>query len=361
LLTLAGASAATEEPARFALSWVRLQGAESCPGRAELAREVAGRLGRNPFSEDADRSFEVVASRADGQWLVRIHVRDRDGQTLGFRTLDSRDDDCSGVFSATALALALTADPDLVVREAVPQTSDPGSVAPPTPPARAPAAREASPSAPVTVPPNTGEPSPAPEAPVVRRVVVVERPVPVEPKPTLTTPGQPLAFAAGPLLGVGVVPGIALGAALRGAWQHQTGWGWQIAGRFVKSNRTGASAEPAEFGIGLSAASTAVSFAPLNDDVRFALGAGLHFGALHVTVYAPAPTRGGPGDYLWAALGPHADLAVRLKGPVRLGLFLEALIPLTRHRFFIENEPLPAYESGRLGGLGSAYIEITSE
>lgn len=95
----------------FALSWVRLEGAESCPPKGRLAAEVQSRIGRDPFAASAARALEVMASRTDGRWLVRIHIRDQDGATLGYRALDSMADDCSAVFSATVLALALTIDP----------------------------------------------------------------------------------------------------------------------------------------------------------------------------------------------------------------------------------------------------------
>src|SRR5262245_2251576 len=69
------------------LSVTRDEGAESCPDAREVARLVRARLGRNPFTDDARETAEVIVTRKDASFVARIRVRGDGGALLGERTI----------------------------------------------------------------------------------------------------------------------------------------------------------------------------------------------------------------------------------------------------------------------------------
>lgn len=82
-----------------------------CPGAQTLRDLVAGRLGRDPFDDEASVRIEVSVTRADGGLSARVELRDADGETLGTRELSASLDECEDLLGAASVAIALALDP----------------------------------------------------------------------------------------------------------------------------------------------------------------------------------------------------------------------------------------------------------
>jgi len=165
------------------LSWSRLEGADGCIGTSELARSVETLLGRSVFVSAAKADVSVegrVAPLPSGGWRALIAMSDSDGKSLGEREIASEEPSCRSLDDAVALAIALMIDPDAALGG---------------PPDRPPPA----------------EPPKDPEVIVKDRPVYV--PVPVD-RPKQEPTGEPwrVAVRGGPLLGVGFLPTVGLGA-----------------------------------------------------------------------------------------------------------------------------------------------------
>ena len=141
---------------QYSLTWTRGEGAQACPSAREVAADVSGRLGRDPFSYVAERSLEAIVSRVDGQWTLELNVRDELGQIIGSRVLTSRADDCSVITQAAELALALAIDPEFASKQVAPARPEPPPepVARPAPTPLPPARPEVEPRAKRALPPR---------------------------------------------------------------------------------------------------------------------------------------------------------------------------------------------------------------
>lgn len=125
-----------------ALSWVRLPGAEACPSTQDVAHAVEDRLGRSVLvsAADAELAIEGRIERREGSFVATLTVADASGASLGERVLEQRaetEGDCAEILPALALAIALTIDPDALLRapdeaheEADPEPDTPGDDAP---------------------------------------------------------------------------------------------------------------------------------------------------------------------------------------------------------------------------------------
>lgn len=112
------------------LSWVRLEGAESCLGGAALARAVEERLGR-PVFVSAARGELVVEGRAErttapAGFRAVVTLAQGDGVVLGERVVDSAGASCDELGRLVAVAIAVMIDPLL----------PPAPPPPPPPPTR---------------------------------------------------------------------------------------------------------------------------------------------------------------------------------------------------------------------------------
>lgn len=155
ILEVGGAAAAPKKQARSSsLSWVRLEGAETCIASAALARAVEERLARDVFVSAADGGIAVEGrvERAGGAWRARIEVVGPDGASLGERALESTEERCDQLGELAAVTIALMIDP-LTAPEPTPDPE----------------------------PEPDPAPAPDPEPEIVVRTVEV--PVPVEPAP----------------------------------------------------------------------------------------------------------------------------------------------------------------------------------
>lgn len=126
------------------LSWVKLDGADSCITTQDLAQAVEKRLERKVFvsASEADVSVEGHIQRSAGKWRAVITIRDAEGKLLGTRDLDSAEKECSSLDEPLALVVSILIDPDAEL-DAPPQPAEPPSAKPPpAPPPRVVVKRE---------------------------------------------------------------------------------------------------------------------------------------------------------------------------------------------------------------------------
>jgi len=106
---------AARAPILPGLSWVRLQGAESCISAITLAQQIEDKLGRSVFvpTSAAELTIEgYVAPRPDGGFAAHLAVVAADGAVLGTRVLESPEPACSALEQALVLVIAVTLTPD---------------------------------------------------------------------------------------------------------------------------------------------------------------------------------------------------------------------------------------------------------
>lgn len=95
------------------LSWVRLDGAESCIASATLARAIEERLDRDVFVSAADAQIAVEGrvERTDDVWRAVLSIVDAEGESLGERRLESTAETCDQLGETVAVTVALMIDP----------------------------------------------------------------------------------------------------------------------------------------------------------------------------------------------------------------------------------------------------------
>lgn len=321
-------SAPAHDVATYELSFVRGAGAEQCPSRRELEREVSLRLGRSPFAAAALRSIEISMEASSGGFRSVVSVLDRDGKLLGRRALADETPTCAPIFSATALAVALLIDPEALSGDARANVGRFEVDEPASPPPALPAPAPVVPPAP---PPERAVPSSAPvPAPRTTPVAIV---------------------GADALVAIGLVPAVSPGVGISANGFVSEHWGISISALYVaKGDETQGTAtlDVSLTTFGLGVALLAVSTPSLRLSPEF----GLLVGAHHVAVEgAPAVDA---GDQAFFAL----DAGVRLQARVINGVFVTlragAVVPLVRRGFAAEgNEEEPIWREPPVAGIAS--------
>lgn len=114
------------------LVYSRAPGAESCADEATLRRSVASRVGYDPFFPWATRTVVANLARRSRDFVATVSLVDERGVAHGGREL--RTSVCAELLDATALAIAIAIDPEILSRPAPPaalaSASGPGGVAP---------------------------------------------------------------------------------------------------------------------------------------------------------------------------------------------------------------------------------------
>jgi hypothetical protein len=292
----------------FRFAWVRGAAAEHCPSEREMTERVKVRLGRDPFDDAAPRVIEGSVTRADGQWLLELRVRDENGALLGERSLGTSGDDCTSLAEAGTLAVVLTIDPNASHDEAAARAL---AAPPPKPPLPAPA------------------PPPCPPIP---------KAAPPPPCPSCAQPGVEISLSAHALGAAGSLPRVAAGVQLGG----ELGW---------RSVRFGAGAyfvpsvahQGGHMSFGLTSAvlsGCAGIAGPLE------LCGVVDAGVLRVSADVLAPVE--PGEYPWLAAGLGPRVGFDAAENLRLELAGVVLAPLARHRFVVRglNEEFQASPVG---------------
>jgi hypothetical protein len=287
---------AQDEGPEADLSWVRSQGAESCPGPAALRENVSGRLGRDPFGPSAAITIEALVSRDGDEWSAVIHARSQRGELLGTRELESEAPSCESLGEAAALAIALMIDPEAAQRVA-------RSGEKPVPPAR----------------------------------------------PLLPAPEPPSWLDGRALAAVGLLPGLALGGVLSADVGLNQTFDLTAALLYLPEQET--RKLDARFAFGLTTLSLGGCAQALG---RKRLGLQLCatglLGSIHAVVYDLEPTA--PGDRVWVAAAAEARLHATI-GRARISLGALGTLPFTRHRFKAmgQNDTIFRQNVVAIGGL----------
>jgi hypothetical protein len=141
------------------LVYSRTTEAASCPDESELRSAVATRFGYDPFFPSARQAVIVQISRQRARYIARVQLLDEQGITHGARELSSDHRDCSEIFDAVALAIAIALD---AASKSTPP-SEPAQESP-APPAPAPAVTAQPTASSEPMPPSSPAPSPSSEA-----------------------------------------------------------------------------------------------------------------------------------------------------------------------------------------------------
>jgi hypothetical protein len=182
--------------------YARGDGAGACPDEQALRKEVAARLGYDPFFAVADKTIVVLVSRESDRFEAQIRLVDGSSNLRGTRRLLAPSADCEGLLARTALAISVAIDPD--------RATDGASAAP--------SANEGQ-SEPESPSEATAPSNPEKRAPVGERDqgVVPSAPAVVE------APPLPVTFDASVLGSSGVLPALAYGASLGAAFGGERG------------------------------------------------------------------------------------------------------------------------------------------
>ncbi len=295
-LLLAGAVAHAEPapPVRAELEWRRAPGAAHCMDAASLRKAVESRLGRRVFVS-RDQADVVVRGRlepsARGQgWTAELTLQSAAGQPMGKRTLNTRADDCSALDASLALIVALMID---IPREELPPPPAKSTPPPPTPR-----------TTPIQVPRET----PAPR--------------------------RPWGFEGDvrATLGLGLMPGVALGVGVGVAVQPPGFWFTELDGELWATRR--ASSPEGRSGSDFSLASVALYLCPLSlgySRLRVQGCVGQRVGRLVAQGFGFDRDQREPRVVYNP--GMRARLSARLVGPLVLGAGVGVEVPLTRDRF----------------------------
>ena len=321
LLVPRGAHAEAE---MFRFSWVRGDGAGSCPDGRSLAARVAERLGRNPFSDTAVESIEGSVVRVGDRFHAALHVRDAAGVARGTRELSALGTDCGELADAVVLAVVLTIDPNAAL-EGKP-APPPATVTPPSP----------------VAPPVSGPP-PLDACPVVRCP-------PPRPCPEASCPPLPLfangALALRGLLAVGVLPEVAPGAGAFGELGTQRVRA-ALGMRYFPESSTGGGS----YAFGLTAGTLGALYAwPVADGFEVSLIGELELGAIHAVVHEIEPVE--PGDRPWVAAAAGPRLLVTALSPLRVELGGSLVVPFVRPIFEVRGLAEPVFQTSPVAGFG---------
>lgn len=317
---------------------------DECPGADAVQRDITRLLGDAASKGEGLEATGVVTRTADGYRLQLDLVR---GDNKSQRELESKS--CTTLAETAALLTALAVDPDAVGRAQAAASS--------TPTSSAPSSSASAPAPPVSAP-MIPEPTVTPPA---RPFVPPPVPPPATPKSGVPVLG--FTAGAGPVFGVGDLPGPHPGFSgwigLRiDAWTVEGGvhLGVGSTGELEARPESGA-----DFTMIVGLLRTCRALVPFfaapwpRPQLHLDLGAcvGVEVGSLSGQGFGVAnPER---GEAIWVA--PRLDLrtGLGLVGPLSLALDVGLSFPVDPRRFVIEagdgtvvvHEPAPA--AGRLG------------
>lgn len=302
------------------LVYERGPGAEACPDEAGLRRDVAARLGHDPFVESADRTVAAKIVKDGAKLRATIELKDATGKVTGARSLESKQLDCKELAAAMSLAITLAIDP--LAGSAPPKPSASASEsasAPPPPP----------PSVSVTAPPP-----PPPSATVP--------PPPPPPPPAL----EGLRVSLGAFGGIGFAPSANLGFVAAVGYRARR-WSLELEGRRDLPST-------AEVGAGTATSSIlGVSIVPCL--VRGPLGvcALLSFGALQASGGDVVTPRSDTA--FWAAAGIRLAAEMPLWGPLAIGVHADGLAPFVKTTLRLNGEDV--YSTAAVAGaMGLRFV-----
>jgi hypothetical protein len=289
-------TARADDPARFALSWTRAPDAARCISAHDLARRIEDRLGRAVFVPPTRAAVFIegwVEPNGAGYHAI-VSLTDAAGRVLGHRNLATADATCGDLSAPLVLSMALLIDPNAVL---LPEGSAPR-----------PAAAE------------TKEPPPP------------RHPQPLEPLPAWHT-----AVEVGGAVGLGLLPGSALGLFLRVGVKPPRAVRVTLEGESWSEERLtpSASANP----VGFSLSQAVASLCPLEGEgsiLRGMLCGGAGAGVLSTHgSYDGAPRE---RHRFEASVLARAQVAAKMGSYLFLGVGLSASAPLVRDSFVYEDD-----------------------
>ena len=328
LALLAASAHAAEGPKPSSLSWVRLEGAESCITTQALARAVEARLGHAVFVSPSEAELSVEGSVGPNlgpvKWRATVALRGRDGAMMGTRTLESAEATCATLDDKLALAIAIMIDPEGALTKHAP---------PPPPPPPPPVEHTVYVPVPVPVP----VPAPAPD-----------------PRPTWHTEPQ-----AGVGLYLGFTPQIGFG--IFGAVNVATPVahvGFRVAGHFVVPNGIAIGAGRAEAWVAQGSAAYCPLFGEAGRMSSY-LCVGGTAGLFHASGEGMPSTRSGTLPLLGAVLEWSAS--VRIVGPLTAGATASLGVSVLRGRIAYTDptgRETEVYATGLLGFSGGVFVGL---
>lgn len=305
-LTLLGVgpfALADASPAK--LVYERGPGADACPDEAGIRRDVAARLGHDPFVESADRTVAAKIVRDGSKLRGTIELKEASGKITGARSLESKQLDCKELASAMTLAISLALDPL--------------AGAPPKPSASASASASAPPPPSVSVtspPPPPPPPSASASAP----------PPPAQPPPE---PHGALRVSLGAFAGMGFGPRNTL-ALVAAAGYRTPRWSFDLEGRRDV---------PLAATVGAGTATSSIFGATLVPCLLrgpLSVCGLLSVGALQASGGDVATPRSETA--FWAAAGVRIATELQVWGPVALAFHADVLVPFVRTTLQLNGE-----------------------
>ena len=336
VLCLSGAANAQGEPkkgtATYALSFVRGAGAEGCPSRQELEREVSTRLGHSPFESASSRSIEILTERTPEGFRSVVSVLDQDGKLLGRRVLVGEEPSCAPIFSATALAVALLIDPEAALsrdsraNEAVGRFDTD----------EAPAPRAVEPPA-LPPPPS---PPPAPSPPIVA------------PPPPVPAARDDLTVVVGvdAVAAVGLVPETSPGVGIGFHARPARPWGFSLDALYVSKGAAESQGRAVDVSVTTFGAALTLS-AVETASVGILADAGLSAGVLHASVRQGQALGIGDHPFLAVELGLRAE--VKVADGLVLAARMGGIVPLVRRDLSVEDTEESIWQQPAIAGMGS--------
>jgi hypothetical protein len=292
------------------LEWIA---PEECPSRAEVLGEIQRLLGGPP----APLSGEGWTARAvvshEGGWSVSIDTSSVSGPH--WRTL--RAQTCRGLADATALILALAINPRAVARSA----PAPAAVPSPSPP-----------SSPTTA-------------------MAIMRTAPTRRRPIQFSVGVPLSLSAGVLPNIDYGVGGALGVRVDSIVLELSVQDWlRPVVVTIPASRAGGT-----FGLvsGTLYACNVFRTGPFETGPC----AELDVGRIEATGFGVTSATTGSALWLAAGMGALALMNLDASGTWAVPIHLDALVPVERRSFVIENVPGVVYRQSSIAGRASVEVE----
>jgi hypothetical protein len=300
------------------LAWARGEGADTCLGEAELVARVRSRLGSDPFDDAAERVIEGHALPAKSGFRAELLVRGPDGAVLGRRSIEAAGEDCVALGQAVTLAVVLTIDPNAPLRDDESRASFPID-GPPVP----------------SLPPPSAPPSPP------------LRPLPAAAPPCPACPPRPvpLGLSAGVVGVLGLLPRVALGAEIEGAYPALPS-GFVVGMRWLPS----VDSSDGHIAVGITSGKVGYCGALVDSRLSLSLCGVLEAGVTTVVALDLEPVS--PGDYPYMALGGGPRLVWPTRSTVSFQAGLLGLVPLFRHQFQVEISRNPGFQASPVGAVG---------
>lgn len=325
------------------LSFVRAENASDCVAPALLEREIARRMGRNPFAGSPRQWIEGFVRQADGgAYEVELLERDAQGRTLGARRLREAGGNCRKLDDAIELAIALIIDPSAQLLPPRPELAadDASSIARARESARA-RHDDTDASAPApdgsrhraeTSGEERAELRPAPRRPETPRASSLDRDDTNPKPPGPTTRG--VTVAGDSVVVAGVLPRAAVGVELgtRIALTRRSPWEVKLSSLFLPEQTD--ATQKGRFGYGLTAFELGMCARSRGRRIYWYGCADLGLGAIHAVVHDPEPFE--PGDRLWFAGRLEAAMSARILGPVWVQVRTFDLIAPNRWDFRVQ-------------------------